>query len=154
MVSRLPFPFLPNHCEVVFDGCICLIIVRGLLESFRNIFLEFQNYQCEPRPKVVELPISHKGAYWPACTEILQCGGCCGHLQFKECKPIKLENKTTTVVLIPYDGKRIYLHERNVEMYVMQMWKMLTLANINMCYMFYNTPACCFSLFMRFRPSS
>lgn len=70
----------------------------------------FKQFECSPRPKVVEIPISADGAFWPACTEILQCGGCCTHLEYKECTPTALENKTTTVLLIPYSGEMARVH--------------------------------------------
>nr|AAS79435.1 vascular endothelial growth factor [Podocoryna carnea] len=72
--------------------------------------LLFTEYKCQPREAVVEIPVSSEGALWPACTVMKQCGGCCTHLQFKECVPTVLENIKATVMMIPYDYTRPKLH--------------------------------------------
>jgi hypothetical protein len=47
---------------------------------------------CEPRPTTVAIPpdTDPRIVYWPTCTQVPRCGGCCG-LDLLECTPLEVE---------------------------------------------------------------
>lgn len=54
---------------------------------------------CEPRPSTVEIPPDSdpRVVYWPTCTKVNRCGGCCG-LDLLQCEPTAVETITVQVM--------------------------------------------------------
>jgi len=54
---------------------------------------------CEVRPTTVVIPPDSdpRVVYWPTCTKVDRCGGCCG-LDLLECAPIEVRNITVQVM--------------------------------------------------------
>lgn len=54
---------------------------------------------CEPRPMTVPIPPSNdpQVVYWPTCTKIDRCGGCCG-FDLLECTATRVETVTVQVM--------------------------------------------------------
>ena len=53
---------------------------------------------CAPRMTSVRIP-SHSDPYvlyWPSCTQVPQCGGCCGH-ESLECQPKRKKDHSVLV---------------------------------------------------------
>jgi len=70
------------------------------LPSFR--IPDQKEFECHPRPKLVEIPIDYSSSYWPSCIQLNQCGGCCQNTHNMECVPSALTNKSTIVFKIPH----------------------------------------------------
>lgn len=54
---------------------------------------------CDPRPMTVRIPADSdpRVVFWPSCTQLDQCGGCCGH-DLLECAPTSTEPVTVQVM--------------------------------------------------------
>lgn len=63
---------------------------------------------CTPQMTTVPIEISRDpyDFYFPSCTRIDRCGGCCSH-QIFECAPIKTENVTYQVIKTTYLGPEL-----------------------------------------------
>ena len=53
---------------------------------------------CQPRLQSVTVPPDPdvRVLYWPTCTMVMQCGGCCGH-EMHVCAPTQLQSKDVSV---------------------------------------------------------
>lgn len=74
----------------------------------RSAGLTPQPALCTPQLAVVPLKPEHEPEdpsviYFPSCTRIKQCGGCCTH-KLLECQPIETEIKTFVIIKSQYTG--------------------------------------------------
>ncbi|GAB6027919.1 hypothetical protein CHUAL_002134 [Chamberlinius hualienensis] len=67
-----------------------------------------QSANCNPQPTTVPIKIGNEpfDIYFPSCTRIERCGGCCSH-DLLECTPTKKENVTFLVLKTRYLGPPI-----------------------------------------------
>jgi len=60
-------------------------------------------FECQPRSKVIEIPLVKDGAFYPACLAVKQCSGCCFNSPEFDCAPTSIKNISTPVFKINYD---------------------------------------------------
>ncbi|KAJ6639119.1 Vascular endothelial growth factor A, partial [Pseudolycoriella hygida] len=79
-----------------------------VLAQERSAGLMAQPAICSPQLAVVSLRPEHEPEdpsvmYFPSCTRIKQCGGCCQH-KLLECQPVETEIKTFVVIKSQFTG--------------------------------------------------